>query len=708
MDVKETSCRLCFKNITDESFEVVNNIVRNILNVLLKLKFDNESKEVICNVCRRKLNAALEFKSTCLNTDNKIIPYLDREKMLQLDLREVYMQEKKSDLVCSQKICRLCMHPVESEFRCIREVELEAIEKLAPEMNINIIKDPVVCKPCFDSLCTHNSFLKDCSEVEEKIKSIFDSSATGSQIDTSPLDVFIKTENPDRGFDINEMEMSIKAEFVDIKSEDEEKSDTPLQSSYIVPFEESDCKDEEEDGYENGSEVKTNETESEIHCARHENDLEAYKCKSCEYKTENKKLLQRHQLKHKDPSQVQMYKCNDCDYESKYKYAIKCHELKHKDPSQIQMYRCNHCNYESELKGNIKMHQLKHKESSQVQIYRCSDCDYESKYKNAVKRHLLKHKDPSLVEMYRCKDCDYETKYKYAIKRHLLKHTDQMYRCNDCSYETQLKDNIRKHQLKHKEPSQVQMYRCNDCDYETKLKGNFKEHQLQHKDPSQVQMYRCKDCDFETKYKNNIKKHQLKHKVPSLVEMYRCDNCDYETKYRYAIKKHQLKHKEQSQVEMYRCKECNFETKYKSNINKHQLKHKIPSLIKMYKCNDCDYETKFSDTPLQSPNIVPFEESNCKDEEEDGRKHENASEVKTKQQRKVLYKCDKRIYETESEIHFLQHSARPENDLEAYKSGSCEYETENEKLLQRNKDPSNVQVKDFDFETKYKDSNVQV
>ncbi|XP_023312452.1 uncharacterized protein LOC108916264 [Anoplophora glabripennis] len=301
-DLKETSCRLCFKPVTDESFEVINNIIRDILDVLLlKLKFDSESKEVICNVCRRKLNAALEFKSTCLNTDKTIIPYVDSEQMLQPDLREVYVQEKKIELVRSQKICRLCMQPVESEFRCIREEELEAIKKLIPEMNINIIKGPVVCKPCWDSLCTHNSFLKDCSEVEEKIKSIFDSSATGSQINTCPLDLYVKTENLDKEFDINEMEMSIKAECVDIKSEDEERSDTPLQISNIVPFEESDCKNEEEDGckHENGSEVKNRqeskvlykcdkciyETESEIrftaHCARHEKDLETYKCESC-------------------------------------------------------------------------------------------------------------------------------------------------------------------------------------------------------------------------------------------------------------------------------------------------------------------------------------------------------------------------------------------------------------------------------------------
>ncbi|XP_023312400.1 zinc finger protein 415-like [Anoplophora glabripennis] len=394
-DVKETSCSLCLKNITDESFEVVDNIIRDNLDVLLlKLKFDSESKQVICNVCRRKLSKASEFKTTCLNTDNTIMLYVDNEKMLQLDLREVYMQEKKSELVYSQKICRLCMHPVESGFRCIRELELEAIEKLVPEMNINIVKDPVVCKPCFDSLCTHNSFLKDCSEVEEKIISIFGSSATGNQIDTSPLDLFVKTENLDKEFDINEMEMSIKAEYVDIKSEDEERSDMPLESSNVVPFEESDCKYEEEDGckHENASEVKTKQegkvsykcnkciykTESGIcftaHCARHDNDLEAYKCESCDYKTENEKLLQSHLMKHKDPLQIPIYKCTDCDYESKYKSHIKQHQLKHKDPSQVQMYKCNDCDFETKYKLNMKTHQVKHKDPSQVYRLRFQNC----------------------------------------------------------------------------------------------------------------------------------------------------------------------------------------------------------------------------------------------------------------------------------------------------------------------------------------------
>ncbi|XP_023311901.1 zinc finger protein 729-like [Anoplophora glabripennis] len=748
-DVKETSCRLCLKNIIDESFDVTDNSIRDILDVLLlKLKFDNESKEVICNVCRRKLNAASEFKSTCMNTDKAIIPYVDSEKMLQLDLREVYMQEKKSELVsisCSQKICRLCMQPVESEFRCISEEELEAIEKLAPEMNINIIKDPVVCKQCLDSLCTHNSFLTDCLEVEEKIKNTFDCLATESRIDTSSLDLLVKTGNLDKEFHINEMEMSIKVESIDIKLEDEERSDTPLQSRSIVPFEESDCKGEEEDGCkrENASKVKTKqerivlykcdnciyETESEIrfsaHCARHENNLEAYnKCESCGYKPKSKKLLQMHLLKHKYPSEVKMYRCNDCDYETKYKNVIEQHQLKHKDPSQVEMYKCNSCMYETRHKRNIQRHQLSHKEPSQVQMYRCTDCNYETKYKYIIKNHQLKHKEPSQVQMYKCNDCDFESKYKNTMKRHQLKHKDpshvQMYKCNDCDYETIYKYVIRNHQLKHKDPSQVQVYRCNDCNYETELKGNIKNHQLKHKDEKMLQL------DLRDVYM--LEKESKLVNISSSQRICRLCMHPVETEFR-CIREEELEAIQKFTPEMniniikdpVVCKPCfdslcthnsflkdwsEVEEKIKSTFDSSatgsqistpplDLFVKTENLGKEFDINEMKMSIKAecvdiksedeekSDTPLQSSDMVPFVESACKDEEEDGYKHENGSEMKTKQEGKVLYKCDKCIYETRSEIHFTAHFVRHENDSEVYKCELCEYKTENEKSLKR-------------------------
>ncbi|XP_018578307.1 protein hunchback-like [Anoplophora glabripennis] len=250
--------------------------------------------------------------------------------------------------------------------------------------NINIIKDPVVCKPCFD---TYNSFLKNCLEVEETIKGTIDSSTIESQMNMSLSDLFAKTENLDKEFDINEMEMPIKTESIDIKVEDEERSDT--LSSDNESFQKSDWKDAQGCKHENGSGNECNSTTkafSTSHQLMHEyaSQVKMYMCNDCNYKTKYRSYIIKHQLKHKDPSQVKMYKCTSCDYETKYKHSFKHHELKHKDPSQVQVYRCDKCDYKTIYKNYVKQHQLRHKESSQDQVYRCNDCNYQTKYKGVM------------------------------------------------------------------------------------------------------------------------------------------------------------------------------------------------------------------------------------------------------------------------------------------------------------------------------------
>lgn len=71
--------------------------------------------------------------------------------------------------------------------------------------NINIVKDPIVCHTCFDSLCAHNSFLEQCLENQRN----------------TPLDLFIKTENLDEASEINVTENPIKFEFPEVKSEND-------------------------------------------------------------------------------------------------------------------------------------------------------------------------------------------------------------------------------------------------------------------------------------------------------------------------------------------------------------------------------------------------------------------------------------------------------------------------------------------------------
>lgn len=90
----------------------------------------------MCSTCSAKLKAALEFKATCLATGDTLYPYMDSEKELQVDLREIYMKEnenKQRDLLCGQKICSLCMQLARDEFIDIRD-HFNAIHKFVPEI----------------------------------------------------------------------------------------------------------------------------------------------------------------------------------------------------------------------------------------------------------------------------------------------------------------------------------------------------------------------------------------------------------------------------------------------------------------------------------------------------------------------------------------------------------------------------------------------
>ncbi|XP_018564487.1 zinc finger protein 578-like [Anoplophora glabripennis] len=499
---EETSCTLCLKNITDRNIEAINDVTRDILDVLmLKLKFDGRRKDVICEACRKKLNAAFEFKSTCLNTDNRIIPYVDCEKTLQLDLREIYIKETTNEEVKDilyHRICRLCMQLLNGEFRYILEGELDAIEKFVPEININIVKDPVICKPCFDSLCTHNNFLKDCLEVEEKSGNICGNSATESQIDISPFEVFIKSENFNKQF--------IKTECEDVKLEEEEEGSVTLpQCSYNEASENTDRKDVEE--------------------------------------IESKK----HLLMHEEPSEVRRYQCDACFFTSKHKACFVQHQRSHESSSKARLYKCNICDFQTKWRSSFKYHRIKHNDSSEVTTYKCSDCDYETRNKHHFATHLLIHESPCQTSKYRCNFCNHETIYKSVFKFHQLTHKlpseVQMYSCNDCGYKSKHKPYLVRHMLTHKDSSQVQIFKCELCDYESKYKSSLSYHRLRHKGAPQAQTYRCNDCDYEAKHKNNIRYHVLKHKDQSQMPTYKCDACDYESKYKTNLTRHQLKHR---------------------------------------------------------------------------------------------------------------------------------------------------------------------
>ncbi|XP_023311735.1 uncharacterized protein LOC108914054 [Anoplophora glabripennis] len=90
-----------------------------------------------------------------------------------VDLREIYPKEKGNtqltDKLNDHKICRLCMQLIQGDFMLAHEVEADMLKKYIPEINFDVVKDPVVCKQCFDFLGVHSGFIRKCLEVEEKL-----------------------------------------------------------------------------------------------------------------------------------------------------------------------------------------------------------------------------------------------------------------------------------------------------------------------------------------------------------------------------------------------------------------------------------------------------------------------------------------------------------------------------------------------------------
>ncbi|XP_018577911.1 zinc finger protein 845-like [Anoplophora glabripennis] len=674
-DFKNFACRLCLKTITNTNFEIIDDDIRNILSALLLELKRFENKELICNACNKKLNAAFDFKSMCRNTNKTVISNKDCENMLQLDLGAVYMKEKASDqlmdISCDQKVCGLCMQLVKSEFRCIREEELEAIQKFVPEMVIKVIKGPVVCKPCFDSLCTHNSFLKDCLEVEEKIRSTCDSSALESQ---SPSDLFVKIEQLGELCETDETEMSIKTECIEIKPElDEEDGHATPENSASRDLREVADKSKHDSGLvKKTKRSRSKSTPNQV----------PYKCGKCVYETKSESRFTAHYARHIKASAEykkslhmqllqrveppapppQSYKCDYCNFETKYKCSVNRHQLiVHEKSLEVRSYKCSECDFETRNKYNLTKHLSTHDSISRAQKseYKCESCDYKTNHKFAFKRHQqkhvssaeaqntdsspqnhqLEHEETSIVTVYSCNDCHYKTKHRECLVRHMVTHRDssvvRMFSCNDCDYKTKHKDCLKRHMVQHKDLTRVQMYKCDACDYESRHKMNLTRHLTTHKDPSQLRMYKCNDCDYETTKRVNIKYHVFKHRDPSRLPMYKCHLCDYQAQHKINYNGHMLMHKDASQVQMFRCDLCDFETKYRRSLGQHKLIHEDSSDVPTYSCKSCNFQTKYK------RNLISHEQIHSK--------------------KVQMYKCDKCDFETRHKIYLPRHRQRHDN-----------------------------------------------
>lgn len=144
----------------------------------------------------------------------------------------------------------------------------------------------------------------------------------------------------------------------------------------------------------------------------------------------------------KDQGVLQEFiKCTQCPFQTLTMDTMKKHELTHKDLSEVESYACSDCGYTTKWKSSMTRHMLRHTEDYRFQ---CERCDYKAKHKSAMTVHMLTHKDTGgETDMYYCHNCDFATRRKGSLLMHMKRHSDSSYmKCPHCTFQC-----IRKHYM---------------------------------------------------------------------------------------------------------------------------------------------------------------------------------------------------------------------------------------------------------------------
>ncbi|XP_023312435.1 zinc finger protein 92-like [Anoplophora glabripennis] len=376
-NLEKMFCRLCINSVDNDSCQVIGEALKDVLEIVLpKLNLDERNKHFICEACSIKLFDAFNFKSSCIETEDIIFPYIDVSKVSVVDLKEVYLREKGNiqliDISENQRICRLCFQLVTSGFVSLNEVDIGIVGTYIPQVNINATRDPVICGPCFNSLRTHGGFAKNCLDAQEQYKS----SDKQFYVKTEEIKVKLEEDSqdvPEKFKNIDE-QSDIRSEKIEIKLEGEVCDGD--SSSYHLDNELVEGLGEIENEHMLKWETEFKESNFQIPAS------EKPGFQNCEPSLD-KQFYRCDQSIHIDFSGVRTYRCDMCSYETKFMSSLKKHQLIHKDSSEVQTYKCDTCSFkitkQTKHKSYLKVHQLTHKNPAEIQMYRCDMCDHKAK-----------------------------------------------------------------------------------------------------------------------------------------------------------------------------------------------------------------------------------------------------------------------------------------------------------------------------------------
>ena len=381
-------------------------------------------------------------------------------------------------------------------------------------------------------------------------------------------------------------------------------------------------------------------------------------CKSCDYKTNSRRKLDKHSTVKTKPVH-----CNSCLYKSCTTFGLTMHKKEVHGQQKVvtnkvkKHLQCKSCDYRTNERGHLEKHS-----TVKTEPVHCNSC----LFKSCTPFGLIIHKKKvhgQLRNKLQCKSCDYKTYNRSNLEIHSKLKTKPVH-CNFCLYKSCSSFGLAIHEKVHGK----QVLKCKNCDYKTGKKHLFEKHCKIGGEPVQCshcpykscspfgltmhkkkvhgeqkvlynteKHFQCKYCDFKTGYKNNLKNHgkmgtkpvqcnhcPYKHCSPgglrihkkkvhgevhiAIAKCFQCKNCDYKCKARNKLRKHC----EVAQTQPVQCNFCLYKSCTIAGLNMHKAQFHSSQKNKYLHCKNCDYKTQSADSLKNHCKVAQTQPVQCK------------------------------------------------------------------------------------------------
>ncbi|CAG9762969.1 unnamed protein product [Ceutorhynchus assimilis] len=559
------NCRLCLAKIQDTNFTYLDGIIKDMLEIILpELNFTICDSSSICNNCLETLKQSYNFKSTCLEVEDRVQDFVDPKKLNCVDLKEVIKKSKdiKPISLATMIVCRICLSLGEESSNtklCSYEGDplQNMVEKCLPEMDLTISVDPSICQTCLEQLEEHFHFIMQCLDTEAKISFYSVKEAIFHNVDLSKITPFYASMEKIQLEESSVVEKPATNGLVKKKQEDiKDIVDHHLFNNGVKEEVSFTVKKDEngEDVIMSRTTVLEEDSDSDVSVAcdddllilktearRRRQSIEAKSAKKKETGCTYKEDPGEDSDVDWEKKRGRLRRCKICKFKTKFASRIKAHMTRnHKVKSdieptpptgptkeEIKTFKCRLCTFQTLDQTEHNNHKKVHQKEREKQCPHCTMTfvrpDFMRKHLDAcyIKKFGPKRSLPVVVENRP------QTPKRKLLKKEFVSPNVTMSkpnRRNTISINGKM----------------LKMFKCQLCPYQTRLKSNRERHALTHKKSTEMKVHKCKICQFETIQKENYLAHMQGHEIDSEKVM-RCFLCSYQPTSKESLSLHVAK-----------------------------------------------------------------------------------------------------------------------------------------------------------------------